>query len=98
MKLLASDKGVTLIFEPTLTFQTIEEERASLKQALDSKQPVVLRASDITQVDMAGLQLLLAFITTLDQAKINYSWDEVSPELRHAATIMGLSEHLHFPN
>lgn len=98
MKLQASDKGLTLAFDFALNYHNIVKEFASLKQVTDFKLPVVLRANDITQIDTAGMQLLAAFLIHLQRENIEYTWEEVSPELSRAAKLLGMAEILKLPN
>ncbi len=65
-----------------------------LKIALDSGQPVQLQANEVCKADAAALQLLCAFFLDAQVHGINIEWIDPSDELRHAASVTGLSEHL----
>jgi ABC-type transporter Mla MlaB component len=51
----------------------------------------------IEEVDTAILQLLVSFWRTRQEQEMPCSWSGVSEALRRAATLLGLTESLHFP-
>jgi len=65
-----------------------------LKLALDSGQAVQLQAAEVGKTDAAALQLLCAFFLDAQVHGINVEWLEPSDELRRAASVAGLAEHL----
>lgn len=83
-------KTVTL---PTvITLAQLPELKEELQQYHGCR--VQLCGSKVEQIDTAALQLLLAFINSPD---ITVGWIEYSPQLRLAASLLGLSSHLGVP-
>jgi ABC-type transporter Mla MlaB component len=52
----------------------------------------------VEEVDTAILQLLVSFWRTRQEQEMPCSWSGVSEVLRRAATLLGLTESLHFPD
>ena len=68
--------------------------RASLLTAAATTSDVQLDANGVEAVDTAGLQLLLAFITQLQQQRRCMHWVHVGTPLRMAAKQLGLLQLL----
>lgn len=67
--------------------------KRQLDAALAASQPLTLDAQAVEQVDAAGLQLLLALQRTA-AAGAGAAWRNLTPVLREAAALLGLSEAL----
>ena len=65
-----------------------------VKPALQANMPIQLKASQLQRIDTAGLQALLALIMSSKQRDIPVSWEEPSPALLQAASVVGLSDAL----
>lgn len=68
-----------------------DELRASLNELIENPQPVTLDAGEVERVDTAGLQVLAAFVTTRRSQGRAIEWQKISPELRRATELLGLS-------
>ena len=62
-----------------------------------SNPTVRVDAAAVTDVDTAGLQLMLAWQRAIVTAGGKFEWASVSPALRDAATAVGLSRELGMP-
>lgn len=68
---------------------TVEAHRR-LDAALTRNRPISLDAANLSGVDTAGLQLLVAFYLAAHARGLNPHWTHASPALREGATLLGL--------
>lgn len=80
-----------------LTIRQIEQVYRQCEEALKGTANLRVDASEVSKVDTAGLQLLAALKTEMDQQHSAIEWISVTDELRHAARFMGL-QHLFEPS
>lgn len=65
-----------------------------LKNLLEQSKPVVLEAKTITEVDAAGIQLLLDFCITAEKNGLTWYWQEPSAPLLNTAMLLGAQQYL----
>jgi len=77
-----------------LTIATAAQARAQLLQALDAGAHLDLDTREVTEVDAAGLQLLLAAFRSARERKIqvSYSADARGDAVSAGLLLMGISE------
>jgi len=80
--------------QDSLDISIVADLGNELKVALGSGQAVRLQAADVGKADAAALQMLCAFFLDAQVHGINVEWLDPSEELRAAASISGLDEHL----
>jgi ABC-type transporter Mla MlaB component len=73
---------------------TLKESLASL---LDEPQPITLDITALQRIDTAGLQVLTAFIRERTAHGRTVEWRGISPALRSAAHLLGLTSLLELP-
>ena len=75
-----------------LDVDNVEALSSQLAQALDQPTPIKLRCLDLTYIDIAGIQLLLAVRNTLDKDGVDLWWVEPHDTLRESLDLAGLGE------
>jgi anti-anti-sigma regulatory factor len=85
------DKNAHMTLASVLDAAHGDELRASLNELIENPQPVTLDAGEVERVDTAGLQVLAAFVTTRRSQGRAIEWQKISPELRRATELLGLS-------
>lgn len=73
-----------------LTIRQIEQVYRLCENALKGTANLRIDASDVTKVDTAGLQLLIALKLEMDQQHSAIEWAAVADELRQTAQFMGV--------
>jgi len=92
---LARGDCLTVLFcPPEITFETVDVIHRGWVDAVDID---TVDASGVTQIDTAGLQLLLALLLSLHRAGRPWSWVGVSDAVRQTAQRLGLSDMLLIP-
>lgn len=84
---------VKITLDPTVTLSQLKELQTKLKDCVGQR--IELIGTQVTRIDTAALQLLLAFISNQE---ITVSWSSPSEEIRKAAQLLGLSTQLSLPN
>ncbi len=69
----------------------------TLLQRLNSNKNIIIQTKDLDQVSTLGLQLLLNFVLNVKRKGMEVTWPEPSPELIHAANILGIKDLLGLP-
>jgi anti-anti-sigma regulatory factor len=86
-----------LRFGPACTLQEAPALRAALVERLAEGMPVVLDAAELTQVDTAGVQLLVGFAIDCMERDIAFCWKARSAELERAIALLGVAALLESP-
>ncbi len=63
---------------------------------VDSKvvKQVIIDAEDVEDIDFVGLQTIVSFLKTMENANISVEWDNLPIAIYQAATDIGFCEHL----
>jgi anti-anti-sigma regulatory factor len=91
-------RGATVTLPERLSIAEARSLHAGLAAALADGAPVVLDAAQVTVIDTACLQLLLALWRDAGDGAPSCEWAGVSPALRQAATLVGLERVLQLPD
>jgi anti-anti-sigma regulatory factor len=86
------EKEVFVIPEK-FTISECEEQYALLTEKINANHAFKLDASEVKQIDTAGLQLLSVMFSNNDSKEVNFSWSDVSEELMERASILGLHKY-----
>ena len=85
---------LTLPLGPELTIPFAAQTQASLAQALQQAEgPVVLALGGVTEIDSAGIQLLLATRRSLDERQQPLQLQAPSDVVLDALRVFGLQAH-----
>jgi len=91
----ARKDGKTLItLGSTLDVRCATDLKKKMSACLKRKPPFELDGGQVDRVDTAGLQVLLAFITTAKSRGIELSWQQASDSLKNAARLIDLQDQL----
>lgn len=77
-----------------LTISSIAALAAQLKEALNVGRATVLQCGNVTHVDTAGLQMLLAFMQDAAGKKMDVECETPSEILKQSATLLGMNTQL----
>ncbi len=78
-----------------LEIGNVVELKAALQPLVDAKPATVaIDLEDVISVDVAGMQLLISLIRSLQAQGGNVQWDNLSVPLYTAACELGLEDHL----
>jgi len=77
-----------------LAISSIAPLAAQLNQALTDGRATVLMCADVSQVDTAGLQTLLAFMQDAAGKKMHVQWDAPSEILQQSVLLLGMNAQL----
>lgn len=97
MDSLNDDQPVIVNLNEHLVFESLQQQKNTLSQAMLNTAPLVLKADQVTQVDTASLQLLYAFIKAMNAKHQPWTWSSPSKELQQIAKLLGMSELLELP-
>lgn len=89
MKLLEQETETIIELEESLK---LSELKAVLQAAIEIKKSIIVRASDVTEINTAEIQLLLSFCLTAVKNKIECKWEGMSPAILNAWTILGMQK------
>ncbi|MHB8742658.1 MAG: STAS domain-containing protein [Sulfuricaulis sp.] len=67
---------------------------SQLSSALTSAMPVVMDGARVERLDAAAMQVLASFCRTARERGLTLSWQNISPELKQAAQLLGLEPFL----
>jgi len=81
-------------FQSQLGIQQVSDLKTELESAVSSGEGVILNASEVNNIDTAGLQLLVAFIQYVELKKCAFEWQSPSDAFIEAAKLTGLSAAL----
>jgi len=81
-------------FQNQLGIQQVSDLKAELESAVSSGENVVLDASEVDNIDTAGLQLLVAFVQHAALKKCTFEWQDPSDAFVETAKLTGLSAAL----
>jgi two-component system chemotaxis sensor kinase CheA len=93
MKIEYTDQLTWIHCGEALLLETAALDKETFKKALEVKKNIVIEAKEISQLDTAGIQLILNFILAVEKEKIPFKWQEPSAILIEKAIILGV-EHL----
>jgi len=79
----------------SLTIGTLADVKGKLAQALAGDGPFELDTREVTEIDMAGVQLLLAALKSAATARIpiDFCTDLQGPAISASFRLLGLAEH-----
>lgn len=77
-----------------LTISSVTALAAQLKQALADGRATVLQCANVSHVDTAGLQMLLAFTQDAAGKKIGIKCEAPSEILKQSAALLGMNAQL----
>lgn len=79
-----------------LTIAYIHPIHEQFEAAIDDKDhdEILIKASEVTRADTAGVQLLYAFVKAAQEHNIKLDWHEPSAKLCSAASILGMEQIL----
>lgn len=77
-----------------LDIASIQELFLILKKALDTQQPILLQANEITRIDTACLQMLLSFYLACQEKKMTVEWESPSSIFIEIAKILNMNQLL----
>ncbi|MDH5435475.1 MAG: STAS domain-containing protein [Gammaproteobacteria bacterium] len=89
---------LTLACGDDFSIRNAQEFQQQLTQALANKQSVEVDASQVTQTDTAGLQLLYAFSKKASENGLDFKWKNISDDFRNTAELLGMSDCLNLPS
>lgn len=81
----------------SLKIASIHDQQKILSSALSYNKPIRINGSEIIQIDTASLQLLLSFILFINEKRLAWEWQTISPSLISIANIIGMHELLQLP-
>jgi anti-anti-sigma regulatory factor len=82
---------------PACTFQQVSSLHPTLLDYLAESSPVIIDASEVEQVDTAGLQLLVAFAIDCMERGIVFGWKARSMAFERSVRLLGLGALLESP-
>jgi anti-anti-sigma regulatory factor len=91
------NQNIIIHFGKYLNLTSIEIQKNVLKEVLATNKPIVFEAREVSQVDTAGLQLLLSFTIAAAENNISWEWIEPSYTLIQCSNLLGVRELLHLP-
>ncbi|WP_036300340.1 STAS domain-containing protein [Methylomarinum vadi] len=91
---IASSEDQAIVLEPVLTIQHVGELYQKLQAVLESQDKIELDASEVTSIDTAVLQLLIALKKTAVGSGKDVTIDFPSEKFIEAADLLGVSEML----
>ncbi len=80
------------------SIRNAQDFHQQLNKALENKQSVDVDASQVTQTDTAGLQMLYAFAQKAKENGLDFKLKEVSDDFRATAELLGMSDCLDLPS
>lgn len=83
-----------LVLPEEISIVNIGEWKDKLTDLLEASSSIAINASDLTRVDTAAVQLMVAFIKELQTQNIEFEWANRSTELDKVARQLGLESML----
>ena len=83
-----------VVCSETLDITQAADMHAKLSDVLAARQPAMLDASAVQQADTAVLQVMCAFVSAAEAAKIPVTWQQPSEAFCRAAGLLGLHDYL----
>lgn len=80
-----------------LSIRNAQDFHQQLNKALENKQSIDVDASQVTQTDTAGLQMLYAFAQKAKENGLGFKWIKVSSDFSETAELLGMSDCLGLP-
>jgi anti-anti-sigma regulatory factor len=80
-----------------LDISRVAEFYAELKMVIDENKPIELDAANLSRIDAAGVQLLVALCQKAKVESISLTWKQVSESLHRSASLIGLENELGLP-
>jgi len=91
----AAAKATRLELPPRLEISSLAPLHGKMTTLLKGKSKlIVLDGAEVSVVDSAGLQLLVAFVSTVKGQGFSLSWDNYSVQVYQMASEMGLADRL----
>ena len=88
--------NATVVLSGDEDIKNVADLRDRLNKALDSGSDIVIDAGKIESVDTAVLQLLAAFISTLQKNSRSFGWKDAPDKIKDLADLADLSNVLRF--
>jgi phospholipid transport system transporter-binding protein len=88
----------TLYWRGECCIESLAERREELQRALENGLAVAIDVSDVSRIDTAGLQLLLAFMLDMRRNGLSATCIAPSEPLRAGARIAGITDLLGLGN
>lgn len=85
-----ADRTLTLVGE--LQVQHLHDLKADLSQALEEADLAAMEVSGVSDLDVAGLQMLLAFVEAAGARSPSFKLRGARPSLRKALQLTGLEQ------
>lgn len=83
-----------IYFGTATTLDTILHQKKIFMDTIAANKPIHLISNKVKLIDTTAMQLLLAFIKCAKAANLPVIWENVSPEILEAASLLGLSANL----
>lgn len=80
-----------------LEIGSVDTQMTILKKVLSEEKPIVFRASNVTAIDTASLQIFLSFTLAASHKNIIWEWDKPTYSLLYVADLMGVRKLLRLP-
>jgi anti-anti-sigma factor len=98
IQLKQQKKGVThLAIQGELTIYSVLEHKQALSQYLNSAKDVQIDLADVTEIDSAGLQLLMFLKQEAISRDISFSLSQHSEAVVEVLELLNLSKHFGDP-
>lgn len=81
-----------------LTIADVHDRYHEWQDAISGSGAIAIDAGDITAVDTAGLQLLLAVRTTVLNQSREFTWQAVSGDLKNVAALIDMTDLMGLDN
>ena len=94
----ASASSFTLKCGDDFSIRDAQNFYQQLNNALENKESIEVDASQVTQTDTAGLQMLYAFAQKAKECGLDFKWKEVSDDFMKTAELLGMSDCLDLPS
>ncbi len=91
---MSESEAITVTCGEVLNISRVGELYTELSMVLNENKPVEVDASSLERIDIAGIQLLLAFRQKVVSSGLDFSWQSPSENLIRAATLVGLAQRL----
>jgi anti-anti-sigma regulatory factor len=92
MKYSETETYTILDCEQYLEFNAINSLKEIFAAVLILKKPVIIKASEISQIDTACLQLFLAFILALRKEYLSWQWENISSYMMNLIILVGMKQ------
>ena len=91
---MSDSSALTVSCGEVLDIARVGEFYTELTMILNDNKPIEIDASELGRVDIAGLQVLLAFYQKANSSGLDVSWLNPSDSLLRSVKLVGLQEQL----